>query len=57
MLKKKIQNTARFKDFSKINGFDSGKNYSITSKHQYKAIYNVPSFNPIPAKNGKLKKS
>jgi hypothetical protein len=30
----KIQNTVIFKDFSKINGFNSGKNYSITSKHE-----------------------
>jgi hypothetical protein len=33
-MSKKNQNTVKFKDFSKINGFNSGKNYSITSKHE-----------------------
>jgi hypothetical protein len=34
MYKKNIQNTVKFKDFSKIKGLNSGKNNSITLKHE-----------------------
>ena len=34
MSKKKKNSEYRFEDFSNINGFNSGKNYSIASKHE-----------------------
>ena len=48
--KKKIQNTVRFEDFSNINGFNSGKNYSITSKLFSTKQYTMYHINSIVAK-------